>query len=288
MTLHKLDTMKIAIPGKGRLKDPAMNLMKRAGYSFRLSGRNLYATCNNAEITFIFVRADDIPVLVHSGVVDLGITGSDLVVERQAEVEEILPLGFGKCRLCVAVKDNYNKDTLSSLEGKTIATSFPVLTSQYFNSQGISINCIEMNGSVEIMIGLNLADAIVDIVETGDSLRDNNLQIFSEIGKYQATLIGRKGIIDQPDVVRFVRRLEGILVADRYSVLEYNIPADRLSEAEKITPGFESPTISRLDHKDWYAVKVMVEKKTVPEVMDRLEEVGATAILETEINNCRL
>ncbi|MFW5770144.1 MAG: ATP phosphoribosyltransferase [Spirochaetota bacterium] len=288
MTLHKLDTMKIAIPGKGRLKEPAMQLMKRAGYSFRLSGRNLYATCNNADITFIFVRADDIPVLVHSGVVDLGITGSDLVVERQANVEEILPLGFGKCRLCVAVKDSYNDESFTSLKGKTIATSFPVLTSQYFKSNGMEINCIEMNGSVEIMVGLNLADAIVDIVETGDSLRDNNLKIFSEIGKYQATLIGRKGIINDPEVVRFVRRLEGILVADRYSMLEYNIPADRLSEAEKITPGFESPTISRLDQKDWYAVKVMVEKKTVPEVMDRLEEVGATAILETKINNCRL
>ncbi len=288
MTLHKLDTMKIAIPGKGRLKEPAMQLMKRAGYSFRLSGRNLYATCKNAGITFIFVRADDIPVLVHSGVVDMGITGSDLVLERKADVEEILPLGFGKCRLCVAVRDTYEGTSISSLEGKTIATSFPELTSQYFRSSGVTTNCIEMNGSVEIMVGLNLADAIVDIVETGDSLRDNNLRVFSEIGNYQATLIGKKGITGDAEVVRFVRRIEGILVADRYSMLEYNIPAYRLNDAEQITPGFESPTVSKLDQKDWFAVKVMVEKKAVPDVMDKLEEVGATAILETEINNCRL
>lgn len=288
MNLSNTGKLKIAIPSKGRLKESSVEIFEKAGYKFRVAGRNLYATCTNSDIVFIFVRADDIPVLVDKGVVDLGITGSDLIIEREANVQELLSLGFGKCRLCVAVPENYNSDNLSNFEGQNIATSFPVMAEQYFKSHGVNINCIEMNGSVEIMVDLGLAKGIVDLVETGDSLRDNNLKVFSDIGKYEATLIANSSVVDKDEVKNIKRRIEGILVARQYSMLEYNINRNNLITAEKVTPGFESPTISKLDQENWVAVKVMVKKSEIISTMEKLEKLGATAMLESEILNCRL
>lgn len=288
MNLTETDRIKFAIPSKGRLKDPTIELLKKAGFKFRTQGRNLYATCTNYDIVFIFIRADDIPVLVDSGVVHLGITGSDLIRERNATVSEVLPLGYGQCRLCVAIRESWTPESIKDLEGKNIATSFPVLTTEFFKQNDVNVNCIEMNGSVEIMIALNLAHAIVDIVETGDSLRDNNLKVFSEIGIYETTLVAHNGVAEDERIMRIKRRIEGVLVANQYSMLEYNIKEKFLKDAEKVTPGFDSPTVSRLDLEDWCAVKVMVKKSNVVQVMDRLEAVGATAIIETEITNCRL
>ena len=288
MNLTETDRIKFAIPSKGRLKDPTIELLKKAGFKFRTQGRNLYATCTNYDIVFIFIRADDIPVLVDSGVVHLGITGSDLIQERNADVSKVLPLGYGQCRLCIAIRESWTPESIKELEGKNIATSFPELTTEFFKKNDVNVNCIEMNGSVEIMIALNLAHAIVDIVETGDSLRDNNLKVFSEIGLYETTLVAHKGVAEDERIMRIKRRIEGVLVANQYSMLEYNIKEKFLKDAEKVTPGFDSPTVSRLDLEDWCAVKVMVRKSDVVQVMDRLEAVGATAIIETEITNCRL
>ncbi len=282
------DRIKFAIPAKGRLNEPTIELLQRAGFNFRAKGRNLYATCTNEALTFIFVRTDDIPVLVDSGAVDAGITGSDLIEERSAQADVIMPLEIGKCRLCIAVKDDYSHTELSSLNGKKIATSFPIITENYFKKHNVSVNIIKMNGSVEIMVALQLADAIVDIVETGDSLRDNNLKIFAEIGSYETVLIANKTISGDPRIEQIKRRIKGILVASKFSILEYNIPERLLPDAEKITPGYESPTISRLDEAGWLAVKVMVEKKIIHKIMDQLETLGASAIFESEIKNCRL
>lgn len=280
--------LRFAIPGKGRLQEPTIDLLQKSGFNFRTKDRNLYATCTNEDIVFIFVRADDIPVLVESGVVDMGITGNDLVDERHSKISEMLRLGYGKCRLCVAVRDENNMTDLKALAGKTIATSFPAITSKYFKQNGVDVSVIEMNGSVEIMVALGLADAIVDIVETGDSLRDNNLKIFSDIGKYETVLIANGKISNDKRVDQIKRRIEGVLTSRRYSILEYNIPENDLKKAEAITPGFKSPTISKLDIEGWVGVKVMVEKGSVNKVMDQLEKIGATAIYETSINNCRL
>ena len=280
--------LKIAVPNKGRLQQPAVDILQKAGYSFRVRERALYASCTSADIIFVFLRADDIPVLVDSGAVDLGITGQDLVLERGARVEEVLNLGFGKCRLCVAGDETLKEGDLSPFRNKNIATSFPHITRKFFADKGIDVKCIEMNGSVEIMISLDMADAIVDIVETGDSLKANHLKVIDTIGSYQTVLIAHPDKVNDPLVQQIKRRLEGILIAERYSLLEYNIPEDKLKEAEQITPGFESPTLSKLEEENWYAVKVMVEKKGMVSVLDRLEQIGATAIIETEIKNCRL
>jgi len=286
--LHEKNRLKLAIPNKGRLKEPVIELLKSAGYSFRLRERMLYASCSNADLTIIFLRADDIPLLVSSGTVGLGITGQDLVQEKHAKVREILPLELGKCRLCIACADGFSYKGPGSLSGKRIATSFPKITQGFFKKHNAAVSCLEMSGALEIMIGLGLADAIMDIVETGDTLRENNLKVVEEIGSYQTVLIGNKESHGLPEVLQIKRRLEGILVARKYSMLEYNIKKAGLKKAEAITPGFEAPTVSDLDEAGWCAVKVMVEKKTVIDVMDRLEALGATAILETEIKNCRL
>lgn len=278
----------IALPGKGRLMEPAMDLLKRSGYRFRRRDRHLQASCTTADITFIFVRADDVPVLVSRGVVDLGITGSDLVAERNLPVDTLMPLGFGRCRLCVAGPESLADTPIDWYEGKNIATSFPRTTARWFADQGVSVQPIEMQGSMEIMVSLELAHAIVDVVETGDTLREHHLVPLLEVGRFEAVLIGAPGTGERPDVRQVVRRLEGILVADRYSILEYNIPEALLAQAEEITPGFESPTVSKLDQPGWLAVKVLVETGGVPAVMDRLEQLGATGIFESAVRNCRL
>ncbi len=286
--INDKNRIRFALPGKGRLREPAIELLQKSGFNFRAKDRNLYATCTNDDIVFIFVRTDDVPVLVESGVIDCGITGSDLVLERQKEVSAILPLDFGRCRLCVAVKDNFNEKEISAFEGKKIATSFPNITRQFFSANGVNIEIIEMNGSVEIMIALGLADAIVDIVETGDSLRDNSLKIFCEIGKYETQLICSKALENDARINRIKKRIEGILIAEKYSILEYNIREDKLKEAEKIAPGYESPTVSQLEEAGWVAVKLMVPRKETVAVMDALANLGANAIFETKIVNCRL
>lgn len=287
--LNDPNKLKFALPSKGRLKEPAIELLHKAGFNFRAKGRNLYSTCTTDDITFIFVRTDDIPVLVDTGVVDAGITGSDLIIERNSDVSEIMSLGFGRCRLCVAVREESRETELSFLSGKTVATSFPQVTRGYFARNGVTdVQIVEMNGSVEIMVALGLADAIVDIVETGDSLRDNNLKVFSEIGKYETVLITSPGMAEDERIVRLKRRIEGILLATQYSILEYNIEKANIAKAEELTPGYKSPTVSELEDKSWLAVKVMVQKKEVPFVMDSLEKIGATAIFETDLKNCRL
>jgi ATP phosphoribosyltransferase len=286
--IHDRQRLRVALPGKGRLREPTIELLRKAGFSFRAKDRNLYATCTNAEIVFIFVRTDDIPVLVDSGVVDVGLTGSDLILERNANVETVFSLGYGKCRLCVAVRNDYEFSDLAPLQGKTIATSFPTITRGFFKENGIDVNCVEMNGSVEIMVALGLADAIVDIVETGDSLRDNNLKVLKDIGRYETVMVCNRAVAADPRVSNMKRRIEGILVASRYSILEFNIREAALKDAEKVAPGYESPTISHLDEPGWVAVKVMVLKDNVADTMDRLQDIGATAILETEVKNCRL
>ncbi|MBI4979574.1 MAG: ATP phosphoribosyltransferase [Spirochaetes bacterium] len=288
MNLSNATSLKFAIPNKGRLHEPTVALLKRAGYSFRMKDRALYASCTNADIIFIFVRAEDIPVLVASSAVDIGITGQDLVIEKKAAASELLALDFGKCRLCVAVPGSASHDSVTELAGAMIATSFPGITSDYFTKQHVPVTCLEMNGSIEITVALGIADAIVDIVETGDSLKENNLRIFKEIGSYQTVLIASPKRVMDERVQMVKRRIEGILIANSYSILEYNIPSARLKDAEKITPGFESPTVAELDEPGWLAVKVMVEKNRIADAMDKLEALGATGLFETEIKNCRL
>jgi len=280
--------LRIGIPSKGRLSELATELLNQAGLQFRRQERTLFALVKQLPIDIIFLRTDDIPVLCAEGAIDLGITGSDLLQESRAEVEVRMPLGVGHCRLSLCVPDGSPIADCKQLNGKRIATSFPKLTEGFLREHQAEVHLVELSGSVEIMIALGVADAIVDLVETGSTLAANKLRILTDIGQYETVLIQNRERYNAVVADRVVRRLEGVVIARDYSLLEYNIPRSQLAAAEAITPGFNSPTVAALEDSAWCAVRAMVKRKNAIDIMERLEALGASAILETAIGNCRL
>ena len=282
------ENLRIGIPSKGRLADISTELLKEAGLRFRRQDRSLFARVREMPIDITFLRTDDIPVLCAEGAIDLGITGGDLVSESGAQLEERLRLGVGNCRLAVCVPEDGTIQSPADLAGKRIATSFAHVTGNYLAQHGASAHIVELTGSVEVMIALGVADAIVDLVQTGSTLAANRLRILDEIGHYETVLVQNPATPHPALADRVVRRLEGVVIARAYSLLEYNVPANKLAEAEAITPGFDSPTVSRLEDENLCSVRAMVKRSEVIEIMEQLESLGATAILETAIANCRL
>jgi ATP phosphoribosyltransferase len=269
------DQLRIAVPSKGRLRDRSVEILRGAGLRFRLSGRRLFSVCSDTDTRIIFSNVQDIPVLVAEGVVDLGITGSDQILEKRVDVIEHQKLGFGKCRVSVAAHKDSPIRKPEDLSGKVVGSSFANLAADYFRDKGIEdVHIISIEGAVEVMVLLGLVDAIVEIVETGNSLLENDL-----VELWPVQTAGRD---------RFLRRVEGVLAARRYSLLEYNCPADKLEEATLITPGFSSPTVQPLVDTNWLAVRVLVERSEIHSILDRLEEVGCVAILESEVRHTRL
>jgi ATP phosphoribosyltransferase len=283
-----MNAFRIGIPSKGRLADVAAELLKEAGLSFRRQERSLFARVRELPLEVAFLRTEDIPVLCAEGAIDLGITGSDLVAESAVDVVERLALGVGHCRLAVCVPESSAIEHPRQLAGQRVATSFPHCTQQYLEQHGTTVHLVSIRGSVEVMVALGVADAVVDLVETGSTLAANQLRVLDEIGRYETVLIQNPAQREPRLADRVVRRLEGVVIARSYSLLEYNVPRARLREAEQITPGFNSPTVSALEDPDWCAVRVMVKRHEVIEIMERLEALGASAILETRIANCRL
>jgi len=280
--------LRIGLPSKGRLAEISAHLLNEAGLSFRRTDRSLFARCRDMPVEVTFLRTDDIPVLCAEGAIDLGVTGADLVAESGAGLVHRLDLGIGSCRLALCVGEDSGISDARQLSGKRIATSFPRITRDWLALRGVEAHFVELSGSVEIMIQLEVADAIVDLVETGSTLAANRLRVLDEIGRYETVLVQNHRVPDAATADRIVRRLEGIVIARSYSLLEYNIPRERLAAAEKITPGFKSPTVSALEDAAWCAVRAMVRRGEAHGIMERLEAIGASAIIETEISNCRL
>ncbi len=280
--------LRIGLPSKGRLCEIASELLTQAGLSFRRQSRGLFARVGGLPIDLIFLRTDDIPTLCAEGAIDMGITGSDLVEESDVETDVRMRLGVGRCRLAICVPDDSDLASAADLDKKRIATSFPHITRRYLSEHGATAHLVSLSGSVEVMIQLGVADAIVDLVETGSTLAANRLRILDAIDSYETVLIQNKRCRDVPTADRIVRRLEGVVIARDYSLLEYNVPKTRLAEAEAITPGFNSPTVNALEDKAWCSVRVMVKRRDVIDAMERLEAAGASAIIETPISNCRL
>jgi ATP phosphoribosyltransferase len=282
------ENLRIGIPSKGRLSEISTELLTEAGLSFRRQERSLFARVRDMPIDVTFLRTDDIPVLCAEGAIDLGITGSDLVAESGAVVTTRLKLGAGNCRLALCIPDDSPVKRPADLDGKRVATSFPQVTTGFLAQHNAKPHIVNLTGSVEVMIALGVADAIVDLVETGSTLAANRLHVLAELGRYEAILVQNPATPHGPVADRVTRRLEGVVIARAWSLLEYNVPEDKLAEAEQITPGFNSPTVNRLEQKGWYSVRAMVKRSEVIEIMERLEQLGATAILETAISNCRL
>ena len=280
--------LRIGVPSKWRLAELAAQLLADAGLSFRRTDRSLFARCKDMPIEVTFLRTDDIPVLVAEGAIGLGITGADLVAESGAEVVHRIDLGVGSCRLALCVPDDSTIDDPRQLAGRRVATSFPRITKEWLAERGVEAHLVALSGSVEVMIALGVADAIVDLVETGSTLAANRLRVLDEIGRYETVLVQDPNISHPELADRIVRRLEGIVIARGWSLLEYNVPRARLAEAEAITPGFKSPTVMALEDSAWCAVRAMVKRGEAHAVIERLEAIGAVAMIETRIANCRL
>ncbi|KAJ3413924.1 ATP phosphoribosyltransferase (ATP-PRTase) (ATP-PRT) [Chytridiales sp. JEL 0842] len=282
------------IPKKGRLYEQVLTLLQGADIQFHRKNRLDIALSTNHPVALVFLPAADIAKFVAEGNVDLGITGQDMVAEAKADVVELLPLGFGKCNLCVQVPVDSPYKTTADLVGKRVATSFEVLVKQHFDKleakvgkTGTVINYV--SGSVEAACALGLADAIVDLVESGETMHAAKLHAIDTVLTSQAVLIANKSKFNSnPTIQKIHRRIEGVIVAQRYVLCNYNVERAQLRQAMKITPGKKAPTVSPLEHDEWVAVSAMVLKKEVVDIMERLDDVGAKDILIFDIKNARM
>ena len=279
--------LKIAIPNKGSLSDGAVELLRDAGYKCKRRSRELVVVDTKNNVEFIFLRPRDIAVYVASGVIDLGITGRDLVVDSLVEVDELLPLNFGNSAFYYAVPKESNL-TPDQFKNVRIASSYDNLVKLDMKKKGIDAIVTRLDGAIEISVKLGVADVIADVVSTGQTLEEAGLKVVGEpLLISEAILIGlRKNLCDSAK--KIIQRLQGILLARTYVMIEYDIPKQQLDAACKLTPGIESPTISPLAEKEWLAVKSMVKNKDVNAIMDSLEELGAKGIFVTEMKTCRL
>jgi len=279
-------TLKIALPNKGSLSDAATSILKEAGYRQRTDSRDLVFYDPSADVEFYYLRPRDIAVYVGSGELEIGITGRDLLIDSGAEAEEILGLDFGKSRFRFAAR---NELQLSDLSGKRIATAYPGLVSHYLAQKGLKALVVKLDGAVESSIQLGVADVIADVVSTGGTLKQAGLVVFGDpILESEAIVIKRKGAQLRDDVATLIRRLQGVVIARQYVLVDYDVEEKNLEAACKVTPGLESPTISPLQKSGWVAVRAMVTRSSIHHVMDDLYEVGARGILVTDIHASRL
>ncbi|MBE6358078.1 MAG: ATP phosphoribosyltransferase [Lentisphaerae bacterium] len=281
--------LKLALPNKGALSEGAVNLLIKAGYRCKRSGRELVIQDPENKIDFVFLRPRDIALYVGSGIIDVGITGIDLAVDSGAEVETILPLGFGKSRFCFAAPKE-KQMTVEQFNGLRIATSYPSLLKSELAKRNLDCKVVKLDGAVEISIALGVADAIADVVESGATMREAGLEIVGEpmLCSEAVVIAGNKATAERPEVALLIARLRGIMRAAEYVMVEYNIERSKLEEACRITPGIESPTIAPLSNPDWIAVKSMVKRKESNAVMDKLYQLGGRGIIIMEISACRL
>jgi ATP phosphoribosyltransferase len=282
--------LQIALPNKGALSDGAVQLASDAGYHCRRRGRELSVRDKDNGVEFVFLRPRDIATYVSNGVLDLGVTGLDLLHDSGADVKRVMDLGFGKARFSYAVpKDSdLTPDTFTS--DTRIATSYTNLVRKDLDQRGIDADIIDLDGAVEISIDLGVADAIADVVQTGRTIDEAGLMTAGDpILDTEAILVAQNGEVAEIESARlFAERVKGILVAREYVVVEYDLPRSALSTARDITPGIESPTVSPLSKDGWVAVKAMVEQDRVNQIMDELTDIGAKGIIITDIRTCRI
>ena len=280
--------LRIAVPNKGSLSDPAITMLSETGYRTRRTGRELVLVDEANDVELFFLRPRDIAVYVGQGTVHAGITGRDLLLDSGVDAVEHLPLGFARSTFRFAAP----KGTMSSLAdvaGRRVATSYDVLVRSYLAARGVDAQTVHLDGAVESSVQLGVADLIADVVETGTTLRAAGLETFGDpILVSEAVLITTEQFRAEPGLATLVRRLEGVLRARAYVLVDYDIPMNKLHLATALTPGIESPTVSPLQNPDWVAVRAMVPRADMNRVMDELYEVGARAILVSSLLACRL
>ena len=280
--------LRIAVPNKGSLADSSIAILKESGYRQRTDSRDLVLLDPTNNVEFYYLRPRDIAIYVGSGELEAGITGRDLLIDSGANAEEVLALDFGGSTFRFAGPVGANSKE-SDLAGKRIATAYPGLVENYCASKGIKASVVRLDGAVESSVRLGVADVIADVVSTGNTLRQAGLEIFGEpILKSEAVLIKGAGKEIPQGLDILIRRLQGVVTARQYVLLDYDVPKDVADKACAITPGLESPTISPLQKADWVAVRAMVLRTETNRLMDELWALGARGILVTDIHACRL
>lgn len=281
------DMLRIAVPNKGSLADTAAEMLAEAGYTGRRDPKDLHVIDPVNEVEFFYLRPKDIATYVGSGALDVGITGRDLLLDaRMPGAREIEQLGFGGSTFRFAGPPG-RFTTVADLEGLRVATAYPGLVDGFLDEQGVAVDLVPLDGAVESAVQLGVADAVADVVSTGTTLRQAGLEIFGPVLlESEAVLIGAP--VEADGTQTLLRRLRGVMVARRYVLIDYDLPADLVDAAVALAPGIESPTISPLRDPAWVAVRVMSPRGTVNQVMDALYAIGARAILVTPIHNARL
>ena len=282
--------LKVAVPNKGMLSQPAWRLLSESGYRLRSNDRQLVVDDVDNDIQLFYLRPNDIAVYVGLGTIDLGITGRDLLLNSGTGAVEVTQLGFGASTFRFAAPETSSISTLPDVDGKRIGTTFDRLLEDYLTSKGLKAELIHLDGAVESSVQLGVADLIADVVSTGTTLRNAGLRVFGDPILESEGILIRSPRLDPNDerLAVMSRRLEGVLTARRYVLMDYDIPVERVAMAVGITPGYESPTVSSLHDKQWAAVRAMVPRDQVNNLMDRLYEIGARAILVTALQASRM
>ncbi|MFY9330694.1 MAG: ATP phosphoribosyltransferase [Candidatus Nanopelagicales bacterium] len=280
--------LRVALPNKGQLAEPARAMLAEAGYLNASVGHELVIQDPDNDAEFFFLRPKDIATYVGAGRLDIGITGRDMLLDSGADAEEILGLGFAGSTFRLAAPIGA-ATSIADLAGCRIATSYPVLLQQFLADNKITAEVIRLDGAVENAVRLGVADAVADVVATGTTIRKAGLEIIGDpLLVSDALLVRRRGASADSNVDTFVRRINSVMVARSYVLVDYDIKAEFLDQVCKITPGIESPTVSSLHDPAWAAVRAMVPRSEVHRVMDELYDLGARGILVTAIHACRL
>ena len=278
--------LKVALPNKGILSESAIAMLREAGYATRRDPKDLHVVDRENNVEFFYLRPRDIATYVGSGSLDAGITGLDLLIDSGSKAETVADLGFGNSTFRFAGPVG-KFSALADLAGKRVATAYPSLVKSFLDSQKVSVDLVPLDGAVEVSVRLGVADAVADVVSTGNTLRQAGLEIFGPVLlESTARLISAPG--RSLESTTLLRRLQGVIVAHEYVIFDYDCPASLVEQASAITPGIESPTISPLRDADWVAVRALVKASETNSKMDALYDLGARAILVSAIHAARI
>lgn len=278
--------LRVAVPNKGSLAETAAQMLGEAGYSGRRDPKQLVHLDTKNEVEFFYLRPRDIATYVGSGALDVGITGRDLLLDSGSAAQEVAALNFGDSTFRFAGPTGAFGQ-LSDLGGKRVATSYPKLVDDFLTQNGVTAHIVKLDGAVESAVRLGVADAVADVVSTGSTLRAAGLEIFGPV-ILESTALLIASAQAPAEFETLLRRLQGVLVARDFVIMDYDLPTTKLDEATAIAPGIESPTVSPTREADWVAVRVMVRRETANDVMDALYELGARAILVTAVHAARI
>lgn len=278
----KNKNLKLAIQKEGRLSQDSLEFLRKSGLEFESYQQRLFSLCRNFPLEILYVRDDDIPDYVSAGTVDLGILGQNILNEERPNVKKLLNLRYGFCSLIVAVPKESNITKLSDLENKTIATTFPESTKNFFKKNNIKVKIVRISGSVEITPALGVAQAIVDLTSTGSTLALNDLRMLTKIYDSEAVLVANKKTLFNSKKVlleQLITRFKGVLSAKNYKYIMMNAPEEILPKLKKIVPGLKSPTISPLAKSSWISVQTVIKEDVFWETIERLKRAGAQGII---------